>query len=318
MTDTTPVFGLTVPNADGSDAADLAALLRALGLDIENKAPGITVLTAEQRLALTGPGLYGGRVVFDTTDATLYMYAAGAWIPLARLAADKTLPMAGKKITGMADGTAATDAASKGQLDAAMPVGVVTSYAGAAAPAGWALCDGAAVSRTTYPGLFAAIGTSHGAGNGSTTFNLPDLRGRFVLAAGAGSGLTVRALAAKSGTENHTLTAGEMPTHSHGGATGSNGSHSHSYSGSTSGVGDHTHAAWGEAGSGYMIDTWQYSDGNGTPGGSTLPAGAHSHTYSGGTSTAAAHSHTIPPDGSGEAHNNMPPFYTLTYIIKLA
>jgi microcystin-dependent protein len=60
----------------------------------------------------------------------------------------------------------------------ATPSGTVVGYAGTAAPNGWLLCDGAAVSRTTFAALFAAIATSYGAGDESTTFNLPDLRGR--------------------------------------------------------------------------------------------------------------------------------------------
>ena len=59
-----------------------------------------------------------------------------------------------------------------------VPPGMVLPFAGAAAPEGFLLCDGSAVSRTTYGDLFAAIGTAYGAGDGSTTFNLPDLRGR--------------------------------------------------------------------------------------------------------------------------------------------
>lgn len=60
----------------------------------------------------------------------------------------------------------------------ATPPGAYMPYAGATAPTGWLLCAGQAVSRTTYAALFAAIGTTHGAGDGSATFNLPDLRGR--------------------------------------------------------------------------------------------------------------------------------------------
>lgn len=56
--------------------------------------------------------------------------------------------------------------------------GTVLPFAGSAAPIGWLLCYGQAVSRTTYANLFAAIGTAYGAGDGSTTFNVPDLRGR--------------------------------------------------------------------------------------------------------------------------------------------
>jgi hypothetical protein len=62
----------------------------------------------------------------------------------------------------------------------ALPIGSIIMHAGSTAPLGYFACDGGAVSRITYPLLFAAIGTTHGAGNGTTTFNLPDLRGEFV------------------------------------------------------------------------------------------------------------------------------------------
>lgn len=61
-----------------------------------------------------------------------------------------------------------------------VPAGAVSAFAMSATPNGWLQCDGAAVSRTTYATLFAAIGTTYGSGDGSTTFNLPDLRGEFV------------------------------------------------------------------------------------------------------------------------------------------
>ena len=69
------------------------------------------------------------------------------------------------------------------------PAGAIVAYGGSAAPGGWLLCDGSAVSRTTYADLFAVLGTSHGAGDGSTTFNLPDLRDRFVRGKGASSAI---------------------------------------------------------------------------------------------------------------------------------
>jgi microcystin-dependent protein len=55
----------------------------------------------------------------------------------------------------------------------------MVDFAGTSAPAGWLMCDGAAISRAVYASLFASVGTSYGAGDGSTTFNLPDFRGRF-------------------------------------------------------------------------------------------------------------------------------------------
>ena len=61
-----------------------------------------------------------------------------------------------------------------------IPSGVVFPFAGSTAPYGYLVCDGSAISRSDYPSLFAALGTSHGSGDGSTTFNLPDYRGRFM------------------------------------------------------------------------------------------------------------------------------------------
>jgi microcystin-dependent protein len=62
-----------------------------------------------------------------------------------------------------------------------VPIGAILAYAGATAPSGWVLCDGSAISRTDYSTLFTAIGVSFGVGDGSTTFNVPDLRGRVLV-----------------------------------------------------------------------------------------------------------------------------------------
>jgi microcystin-dependent protein len=97
----------------------------------------------------------------------------------------------------------------------ATPIGSLQMYAAATAPGGWLICDGSAVSRATYAALFAAIGTSWGVGDGSTTFNLPDLRGRSPVAAGQGSGLTSRTVAQTGGAETHALSVEQMPAHNH-------------------------------------------------------------------------------------------------------
>ena len=79
----------------------------------------------------------------------------------------------------------------------------------------WLVCDGRAISRTTYSALFNAIGTSFGAGDGSITFNLPDFRGKVAGGIGQGSGLTNRTLGNNVGAETHILSINEMPSHRH-------------------------------------------------------------------------------------------------------
>lgn len=82
----------------------------------------------------------------------------------------------------------------------AVPVGSLQAYAGSSAPTGWLLCDGSAVSRTTYSNLYSTIGTTFGSGDGSTTFNVPDMRGRHPIGAGTGVGQGVSGSGAPSGT----------------------------------------------------------------------------------------------------------------------
>lgn len=96
-----------------------------------------------------------------------------------------------------------------------LPVGTITPYGGAAAPSGWLLCNGAAVSRATYSSLFAVVGAAFGPGDNVNTFNLPDLRGRTPIGAGQGAGLSDRVLGVKGGAETHQLTEAQMPGHVH-------------------------------------------------------------------------------------------------------
>lgn len=89
----------------------------------------------------------------------------------------------------------------------AMPAGAIIDYAGSSAPTGWLLCDGTAISRTTYAALFSAIGTTYGTGNGSTTFNLPNSIGRVTV--GKSSAGTFATLGSTGGSETHTHTLSE-------------------------------------------------------------------------------------------------------------
>lgn len=115
------------------------------------------------------------------------------------------------------------------QMQAAItPTGTVNSYAGSSAPSGWLLCAGQAVSRTTYAALFAVIGTTYGAGDTTTTFNLPDLRGRAIagkddmggvaanrLTGALTGGVNGNALGNAGGNEGNTLTEAQIPSHTH-------------------------------------------------------------------------------------------------------
>ena len=94
------------------------------------------------------------------------------------------------------------------------PIGAVVPFWGLQEPAGWLLCKGQAVSRAAYKELFDVIGTRSGAGNGSTTFNVPDLRESLIYGVGD-SGSFTQTMGAAVGEKSHTLTLAEMPSHSH-------------------------------------------------------------------------------------------------------
>lgn len=166
--------------------------------------------------------------------------------------------------------------------------GIIFPYAGSGVPVGgFLLCDGAAVSRDTYATLFGVIGTTYGAGDGSTTFNVPDLSARFPLGAGGG-----HSLGDQGGNASIALGIAEMPTHSHGGATGGAGQHTHT-------TGKNT-ASGAQVGSNFSAVRW---DG----GGSGIPDS---------TSNPGDHAHGIAAEGLGQPHDNMPPWTAINYVIK--
>jgi microcystin-dependent protein len=184
------------------------------------------------------------------------------------------------------------------------PPGTVLNYASSSAPSGWLLCDGSAVSRSLYNALFNIISTTYGIGDGATTFNLPDMRGRSILGFGEGAGLTNRVMGANGGAETHTLTVDEMPAHNHGvtdpghnhGIT--DPGHNHTY---VNNVNDqNTDNAFATETAADELDI------NHVTGTSTTGITVNNKT------TGITTNNT----GGGNAHNNMSPFLVLNHIIK--
>ena len=168
-----------------------------------------------------------------------------------------------------------------------VPIGAVSSFAGPNnnLPSGWLLCDGSNVSRTTYYLLFLAIGTTYGAGDGSTTFTLPNLKGKIPVGLDA-SQTEFDTLGETGGEKAHTLTTNEMPSHSH---TINDPSHTHTYTTRTGN--QDTDNAFG----------------------TEIAANETTGTINTSASTTGI---TINNTGGGQAHNNLQPYIVLNYMIK--
>lgn len=220
-------------------------------------------------------------------------------------------------------------------LGMAMPIGTVVDFCGPTAPSGWLVADGRSVSRVTYSALFGVLGTYWGAGDGSTTFNLPNLCGRSAVGAGPltdanGNTLSLsftQALGSLSNLilqthlPNYAMTTNIAGLHNHGGATGAGASHthsidtqgSHSHSGNTGfpnighthnavtdTQGNHLHNvnAWGAVGGGSVIAPGGIATGNTIQ---TDVQGAHYHSFTTNLEN-QNHYHSIVVDGA-HSHN---------------
>jgi microcystin-dependent protein len=196
---------------------------------------------------------------------------------------------------------------ARGAIGTTRFVGEVFDWAGEDPPPGCLFCDGQAVSRTTYAALFAVIGTIYGVGNGSTTFNVPDLRGRVTAGrddmggspAGrlteGNSGFDGETLGAAGGVEEHTLTIAQMPAHAHDGTTDVQG--------------QHTHAAG--VGNGYVMIG---SDSMGTV---DIGDGATNVGSASATAADGEHGHSVGTEnvGDDEPHPNVQPTIVLNKCI---
>lgn len=226
----TSIWGL--PQPAGTDLASTA--------DDSIKAVSDTLDNATQNVTMLRKGTFAARPTAATAKSGCYYLATDT------------------AVLYLSDGTnwiTVTDNTS--------PIGEIKGWAGASDPADtrFVLCDGRAISRSTYATLFTLINTTYGVGNGSTTFNIPDLRGRTLVAVdGAAARLTANdALGNASGEEKHTLTETEMPSHTHPAATGG-GFAQFSGAGalaSGSAIPGQTQTATGSAGSGVAHNNMQ-------------------------------------------------------------
>jgi microcystin-dependent protein len=185
------------------------------------------------------------------------------------------------------------------------PIGMIADYAGSTAPALWLLCYGQEVSRTTYAGLFAVVSTTFGAGDASTTFNLPDCRGRVRAgldnmggsdAGRLGDILTGTTIGSTGGSETVTLTTDQLAAHQHGPgtlSTNNSGNHTHNYQ-----RGNVNARSVSGTGGGFV------TDGETTT--ATSGDGNHSHSVTAGVTASA---------GGGEAHSNLQPTMVFNTII---
>lgn len=180
------------------------------------------------------------------------------------------------------------------QYDSA-PIGMVSAWTSTTIPTDYLLCNGQVVSEADYPTLATFAAAQVAAGNTlwaisgvapNRSITVPDMRDRFIYGAGA------KAMGVKGGAETHTLGITEMPSHNHGGVTGTDSP-------------DHTHAA--AFGNSQVIVV--------TAGGDTWISNHVSPYYSTGGAS-ARHTHTIGAQGGGTAHNNMPPYVILAWVVK--
>jgi len=133
---------------------------------------------------------------------------------LTDVASDDLLVVVDKSDTSMADSGTDKKVQKSNLIKDTVPAGVVDMFAGSTAPSGYLLCDGSAVSRSTYSKLFTAIGTTYGSGDGSTTFNLPNLKGK--VAVGLNSADTsFDTLGETGGEKTVTLDTTMIPSHHH-------------------------------------------------------------------------------------------------------
>ena len=323
--------GISYPVASRTDAPDIPLHITNLINAIDLDTPLYTGTEAAKPAANTR---VQGSWYYATDSGLLYFNSGAAWVSMAFLASpafsgNPTAP-------NQANTDNSTRLATTAFVRSIVPPGLgPLPWPTAVPPSGWLLCDGSAVSRTTYAALYAVISTMYGVGDGSTTFNLPDCRGRIPVGQKATGAFTT--LGGVGGEESHVLITAEMPGHVHTGTTDSENA-THTHSGNTGGrSAAHTHAGTTDMGGPSGATILSYSTLDVTTGGASARVNSiteggttHAHTFTTGTESSdhshaftsgtqsANHQHTFTTGstGGGGAHNNIQPYIVVNYIIK--
>ena len=302
---TSGAFTLTIASAAGG--ANITLLSGTTMVSCDGTATGMRKSTTYMTVDTGGTGLSatptnGQLLIGNGTGYTLSTLTAGSGISVTNAAGAITI-------------TALT----------LLSPGIVTPFAGSSAPTGWLLCNGSAVNRSVYADLFAIVGTTYGAGDGSTTFNLPNLIDKFT--AGAGS---VYALGANGGstttssagahdhtglTGSTTLTTAQIPAHTHTGTSDST-----TLTGSFGPFRQSLGPAAGASASGVFSTYAGGTSGDANNGSSQVVginmSAPHTHSFtSNSTGGGTGHNHSISTDGT-HTHTVTPPYLALNYIIK--
>jgi microcystin-dependent protein len=283
-----------------ADDPDIPRDIRQLAEDIDNY------------LNATGGGVFNG--VLPVIDIN------GNATTATRLATARTISLGGS-LSGSAsfDGSAnVTISATVDPLAGTVPTGAMVQYLGTTAPNGWLFCTGSAVSRSTYSGLFDLFGTRYGAGNGSTTFNLPDMRERF--ARGSALTGTLSGTAGGSATHQHTntgLSTGSAGGHNHevnvpahtqsgdGGHQHTTADHSHSTADHGHYSTDHSHGNSGNGSANHSHDPDSASDTSNGPSATTpnlintVSHSSYTHTYGYSSLPTTTHTHGVTVNSAG-------------------
>jgi len=268
---------------------------------------------------LTSASVNGDRLIDASVASAKMVSVAGAKLVDGSVGGTKLTDNSvdGVKIT---DGTITLAKLATALQQALIPAGTILETGRTTAPVGFLLCDGTEISRTgtqagqtvSNAGLFSAIGTNYGAGNGTTTFKLPDLRGRVAVGADGAAGIldALDVIGNSGGVQKQTLAIPDLPIHNHTGLTlAADRSLDHI----------HTFGGWAVPAAAVFGFTF-VDNGSGTRVNSLAQAAgglAPSIPNTAGVASSIDHLHGISNQGSGVAHNNMQPYQIVNHMIKL-